>query len=131
MRKFIIHTRALPGHKGEGILLVEVEGQILSPMDDTSVSLLPAGEFYFRIDKPVSLHESHEVKQPDGSKKKTLIAPVYHSHAIYHSVEEARLAAEKTIRQGFDFSVRKGRLEDFSEKDIQEKLLQIEVIMLT
>lgn len=132
MRKFVVHTRPLPGccQTGDAPILLEVEGQQLQGMEYPSTTWMREGEFYFRILKPESLHEVQEVKQADGSKKKVMVPPVYHSHAIYNSVEEARTAAERMVRAGMEFEVRKGRVEAISEEALQEKVALITTVML-
>ena len=109
MKKYIVHTRNLPGHAriGNAPLLVEVEGEIVSALEDPSIMWMPNFEFYFRITKPESLCEVREVIKSDKTKEKIIIYPIYHSHAIYHSVEQARLAAETMVRESFDFELRK------------------------
>lgn len=132
MRKFIIHTRPLPGccKTGDAPTIVEVEGTVISPMEDPSVMWLPLGEFMYRIMLPESLFEPKETKQPDGSKKKTMVPVVYHSHAIYHDLAEAQAAAKKMIKSGLDFEVRKGRLASYTEEELDAKCAEIQTIML-
>lgn len=132
MRKFVVHTRALPGccKTTDAPTVVEVEGEILSPLEEPSVMWMPKGEFFFRILKPVSLHESHEVKQADGTKKKEMIPSVYHSHAIYHSLEEAKAAAEQLIHRSMAFEVRKGRASEIDEEKIRAQCAAIETLLL-
>lgn len=133
MKAFIVHTRALPGccKTGETPTIVEVSGTMVTAMEDPSILwALKEGEFKFRITAPESLYEPHESKQPDGSKKKTMVPPVYHSHAVYLSLEEARKAAEQMIKSGLDFEVRKERLASYTEEELQAKYLEIQTVML-
>lgn len=130
MKKYIVYTRSFPGCKSDVPTVVEVEGEIVSPLEDSSVMFLPSNEFKFRIDKPVSLHESHEVKFPDGSKKKVMIPSVYHSFAIFNTATEARQNAEQMIKQDFDFELRKGRISSYSDEELKVKYDLIQEIML-
>ncbi len=132
MRKFVVHTRPLPGccKTGDAPTIVEVEGEIISSMEDPSVMWLPAGEFKYRIMLPESLYEPQEGKQADGSKKKVMVPTVYHSHAIYHDLAGAQAAAKKMIKSGLDFEVRKGRLTAYTDEELEAKCAEIQTIML-
>jgi len=132
MRKFVVHTRPLPGccKTGDVPTIVEVEGEIISPMEDPSVMWLPLGEFLYRIMLPEALFEPKEAKQSDGSKKKVMVPVVYHSHAIYHSLAEAQESAKKMIKSGLDFEVRKGRLAAYTDEELEAKCAEIQTIML-
>src|SRR5579885_3795733 len=120
MKAFVIHTRQVPGCacKAEQtpLFLVEVEGEMVTPMEDPSVGWLPKGEFMFRIAKPPFLHEPHEVKKADGTKEKVMLPAVYHSHAIFLTEAEALESARKLIRYQFEFEIRKQRLEAYTER---------------
>jgi hypothetical protein len=109
MRKFIVHTRALAGYTktGDAPLLVEIDGEMIAALEDPSVMWLPNGEFYFRIMSPSGLWEPREVIKADRSREKIIVPPVYHSHSVYHSIEEARAAAEGLVRSDFEFQLRK------------------------
>jgi hypothetical protein len=110
--------------------ILEVEGEILTGLEDPSVTWMPAGEFYFRIFKPEFLYESKETKIEDGSKKKIMVPIVYHSHAIYHELAEAQAAAEKMIKSGLDFEVRKGRLASYTEEELKAKCAEVQILEL-
>jgi hypothetical protein len=133
MKKFVVHTRPLPGccKTSEAPIVVEVEGELVTSLEDPSVMWLPAGEFKFRIMLPESLYEPSESKQPDGSKKKTMVPTVYHSHAIYPTLEAAQAAAKSMIKSGLDFEVRKGRLASYTEEELEAKCVEIQTLMLT
>ena len=117
MRKYIVHT------KNDTISIVEVEGEIISGTEDPTILWLPNHEFMFRIIKPVFLYE------PSKGKDKTMVPPVYHSHSIYHTAEQARSAAEGIVRSNFEFDLRKhGTQINYAEvfakcKEIKEVLL--------
>lgn len=133
MRAFVVHTRPLPGccKTGEAPTIVEVEGTKITAMEDPSILwALKEGEFRFRITAPEALYEPYESKQADGSKKKTMVPTVYHSHAVSLSLEEARATAERMIKSGLDFEVRKGRLASYTEEELQAKYAEIQTIML-
>lgn len=129
MRKFIVHTRSLPGHKG-GPFVLEVEGEMIAAVEDPSVMWLPEGEFRFRIMKPEALYEPKEVEQEDGSMKKVMVPPVYHSHGIYWTVHQAAVAAEHILRQELEFEIRKGRIESYTQEELKAKYAEIQTIML-
>ena len=129
MRKFIVHTRPIPGcckGSGDAPTIVEVEGKMIYG----AVTFLPEGEFYFHIMEPDFLYEPKEEKQPDNSKKKIMVPVTYHSHAIYHDVTEAQAAAKKMIKSGLDFEVRKERLAAYTEEELDAKCAEVQVLML-
>lgn len=133
MRKFIVHTRAVPGCcKGaaDAPSILEVEGELVSSLEDPSVTWMPSGEFMFRILKPEFLYESKETKLEDGSKKKIMIPTVYHSHAIYHELPAAQAAAKRMIKSGLDFEVRKGRLPSYTEEELDAKCAEVQILEL-
>ncbi len=132
MKKFVVHTRPLPGccKTSDAPIIVEVEGEVISPMEDPSVMWLKEGEYRFRIMLPESLYEAQEGKQSDGSKKKVMVPTVYHSHAIYSNLAEAQAAAKRMIKSGLDFEVRKGRLASYTEEELEAKCAEIQTIML-
>jgi len=99
MRKFIVHTRPIPGRpKTEAPTIVEVEGEVVSAMQDPSVMWLPNHEYKFRILTPEFLHET---------RGKETIPAVYCSHSVHHTVEEARKSAEAMVQWQFDLEWRK------------------------
>lgn len=134
MRKFIVHTRALPVScckvATDVPTIIAVEGEMITQMEDTSVGWLPDAEFRFRILKPEFLHELQEVKKADGSIVKTMIAPVYHSHAIYWNIHQAQVAAERIVRQSLEFIQRKTKGEPFTEEELKAKIAEITEILL-
>lgn len=125
MRKFIVHTRPLPGccKVGDAPTVIEVEGEMISATEDPSVKWLPEGEFRFRITKPDFLFE------PKQAGSKEMVPPVYHSHAIYWNVYQARAVAERLVRQGFEFSKRKSGKE-YSKEEVRAKYSEITEIIL-
>ncbi len=131
MRKFIVHTRSLPGHKYTGApIVLEVEGELIAAVEDPSVMWLPEGEFKFRITAPEALYEPKEIPQPSGPPKKEMVPPVYHSHACYWTVHGAQAAAERMVRSEMQFEIRKGRMESFTEEELKAKYAEIQTIML-
>lgn len=136
MRAYVIHTRQVPGcaacRTGDTpMTIVEVEGEKVSSLEDPSVMWLPEGEFRFRIAKPEFLHEPRETKKADGSKEKIMLPAVYHSHAIYLSLEEAREAAKKLVVGEFEFAVRKKRIESYTTADVEGRLSEIQELKLS
>lgn len=134
MKAFVIHTRQVPGcackAEQSPLFLVEVEGEMVSTLEDASVGWLPKGEFRFRITKPVFLHEAKEGKKEDGSKEKLLIPSVYHSHSIYLTEEEAWAAAKRLVISEFEFAFRKKKIDAYSEADIEKRIAEIQRIPL-
>jgi hypothetical protein len=125
MRKFIVHTRPIVGHKAsDAPTVVEIEGELVSAMEDPSVAWLPEGEFRFRINHPTFLHEPQEIKQPDGSKKTVMVPSVYHSHAVYWTTDQAHSVAERLVRQAFDFALRKYGTP-FTREEVKQKYQEI------
>lgn len=133
MRKFIVYTRSLPAGcckvSTDAPTVVEVEGEMVTRSEDPSVGWLPEGEFKFRITKPDFLHEPVEIKLPDGSREKTMVPPVYHSHAVYYNVNQAHVAAEHMVRHSFAFTQRKGGAE-FTEEEVRAKFSEIQEVLL-
>jgi hypothetical protein len=131
MRKFIVHTRPVPGCRkdSDAPTVVEVEGEMIQGVEDPSVLWLPEGEFRFRIMKPEFLYEPAEIKKEDGTKEKITVPPVYHSHVIYASVDQARAEAERLVRAGFEFAERK-RDVPFTDQEVKAKVCEITEILL-
>jgi DNA/RNA endonuclease G (NUC1) len=132
MRKFIVHTRAIPGccKTGEVPAIVEVEGELVTAVEDSSIMWLPKGEFKFKVTSPQFLLEMQETKLSDGTKKKVAIPSVYYSHAVYETITQAKSVAEGMIRNSLEFEIRKGRLTSFSEEELKAKCAEIQEVML-
>jgi hypothetical protein len=119
MKKFIVHPRALAGHPktGEVPSVLEVEGEVISALEDPSVMWLPSGEFKFRIFKPEALYET----QKNGTKT----PPIYFSHSVYDTLEQARLVAECWIYEQAEFEFRKyGAKIDYDDAASKCKKIQ-------
>jgi hypothetical protein len=129
MRKFTIYTRATPTCRRAGITIVEVECEKIQGLEDPSVMRLPESEYFARITAPDWLYESREVTGEDGVKVKTPVPPVYHSHALYWTLIQARVYAEKMVREEFEFLQRK-KGSTFTEEEVKVKLAEIQEIML-
>lgn len=131
MRKFVVHTRALPGccKTSSNITILEVEGEVITAVEDPSVLWLPEGEFKFRILKPEALYEPKEIVHEDRSREKITVPPVYHSHAVYWTVHQAMAHAMKMIRESFEYEKRKHGAE-FTEEQVSEKCKEIQEILL-
>lgn len=131
MRKFIVHTRAIPGVKFTGApIVMEVEGEHIQAVEDPSVMWLPEGEFKFRIMAPEALYEPKEIPQSAGPPKKEMVPPVYHSHGIYWNVHQAMVHAERMVKSGLAYEIRKGQRETYTEEELKAKLAEIQTIML-
>ena len=127
IRKFIVHTRALPGHTkaGDAPLIVEVEGEMITGLEDPSVMWLPEGEYKFRIMKPDALYEQ---KEAPGAKEKTMVPPIYYSHALF-TIHEARAAADRLVIQSFEFAKRKTKV-DYTHEQVAARRAEIQEVML-
>lgn len=135
MKAFVVHTRQIPGcaacRPGDTPMsIVEVEGEYVTSMEDPSVMWLPKGEFRFRILKPEFLYEPHEVKKESGVKEKTMVPTIYHSHAVYLTLEEAREAAKKMVVSELEFAVRKKKIDSYTAVEVEGKLSEIQEKML-
>lgn len=119
VKKFTIQSR-----RG-ATSIMEVEVELLSGME-----LLPAGEYRARIHKPTLFHQKVEKKSVDGTKKVTMVPDVWHSLAFYDSLEEAKVALERTIRGGFEFEIRKNRRTEYTEEEVQAALAATQIVML-
>lgn len=115
IRKFAIQTRGK-------ISIMEVEGEIIDAIEDPSIMTLPSKEYKFRVLSPKELFEKH----PNGS----LVSPIYCSHSLFESSDEAMVRTERYIRSDFDFEVRKGRLTAYTEEEVQAELAKVQVIKL-
>lgn len=131
MRKFIVYTRAIPGccQTSDVPTVVEVEGELITGTEDVSIMWLPEGEFKFRITQPEFLYEPKEVKKLDGSKGTMMVPPVYYSHACHWTVHGAHAAADRVVRQGFEFAQRKHGTP-FTEEEVAAKQKEIQEILL-
>ena len=129
MRKFIVHTRAIPPQKGEAITILEVEGEVITPSEDPSVMWAPYGEFRFRIRKPEFLYEPREIIKSDKTKEKAMVPPVYYSHSVYEGLVLARVAAFNLIVQSFEFAQRKSGVE-YGAEQVLEKARQVPEVLL-
>ena len=132
MKRFIVHTRSVPGQtkSSEVPTILEVEGEVISALEDSSVQWLPTGEFRFRIDKPEWLSETQEIKKPDGTKHKVLVHPVYHSHSIYYTEAQALVVAEGFVKYSFNFDAQKHQAQ-YSMSDVLQRLKEIKIIYLS
>lgn len=123
MRKFIVHTRAIPGLKTTAPTVVEVECAVIQGVEDPSVMWLPENEYKARISAPEWLYE------PRGDKDKTMIPAVWPSHNFYWTSIQARVVAERLVRSEFEFALRKHGTE-FTEEEVKTKCTEIQEIML-
>lgn len=131
MKKFVVHTRPISGcsKTSTAPTVVEVEGEMIQGVEDPSVLWLPEGEFRFRITKPDFLYEPQEIKGPDGVKVKITVPPVYHSHSVYWTVDQAHSVAERLARADFEFALRKYDTP-FTDEDVKVKFSEITEILL-
>src|SRR5580692_5531160 len=121
MRKFIVHTRALPGccKAGDAPIILEVEGEIITGLEDPSVMWLPEGEYKFRILKPESLYEP---KEAPGAKEKTMVPPIYCGHNFFST-------AHDLVNHSFEFAQRKSKIE-YTYDQVVARCSEIQEVML-
>lgn len=123
MRKFIVHTRAIPGLKTTAPTVVEVECDVIQGVEDPSVMWMAEGEYRVRISAPIWLYE------PKSEKDKTMVPAVWPSHNFYWTVIQARVAAERLVRSEFEFAFRKHGTE-YTEEEFKAKCAEIQEIIL-
>lgn len=118
MRKFIVHTRAIPGRPKEEspFYLLEVEVEIITALEDPSILFLPVGEFRFKIMEPKFLNDF------SGPS-------IYYSHSIYADSVIARDVAKRMVVEELEFSKRKYKI-DYSQEDVENKISKIEEVLL-
>jgi hypothetical protein len=116
MRKFYIHIE-----RGGKISIVEVEAELITAVEDPSVKWLPIDEYKARIIAPKSFYE----KQEDGSQ----LPPVWYSWALAWTQHQAMAWAAKMVRDDMERALIKHDVT-FTEQDVEDKLKQIEVILL-
>ena len=115
MRKYIIHSP-----KGK-TSIVEVECELISGLEDSSVMQFSNGEFKAKILAPNFLFELNNAGKS--------ISPTYYSHAFYDNEVDAKVQAEKDIRSLFERDLLKKGTE-YSEEEVQAKLLSIQTLLL-
>lgn len=123
MRKFTIQSK-----KGS-YSIVEVEVELVRPMEDPSVMWLGSGEYKARVLAPEMFHQRIE-KVVEGKKEFVLVPDVWCWHAFYESAEIAREQCVEWIRSEMvDFAIRKHRTPA-TEEEIQQAIQSIEMIPL-
>jgi len=125
VRRFIVHNRPMPGCRKTGApSIVEVDCELFTPV------LAREGEFAARILKPEFLWEPTRILQ-DGVLKDVTLPPVYVSHAVFETIEQARETAKQQVRGGFDFEVRKGKIPSYTEEELKAKCDLIQEVMMS
>lgn len=122
MRKFTIQSK-----KGKTAIM-EVECEIVRPMEDSSVMWLNPGEYKARILAPTSFHQKIE-KSVDGKKEFVLVPDVWCWHAFHDSLDEAKEKAIQSIRNSFVWNEKKYHTP-YTEEEVQKAIDEIEVVML-
>lgn len=125
VRRFIVHNRPMPGCRKTGLpSIVEVECEVFMPV------LAAPGEFAARILKPEWLWEPTRVLQ-EGVLKDVNMPPVYCFHSVFETIEQAREAALRQIRSGFEFELRKGRIDSYTSVDVEGKMSEVQELKLS
>lgn len=132
MKGYVVYTRQVPCsacRKTDAPTIIEVEYQKITAMEDPSVNFMPAGEFKARIFQPEFLWEPKEGTKSDGSKEKTMVPPVYHSHSVHETLEDARRKAFELVESGFKFELRK-RGTEYTQEEVQAKMVDVQELSL-
>lgn len=103
------------------VSIVEVSCENINTLDPVYSYCLKEGEYKVRILEPAMLFE----KKPNG----VIVPPIYISHSLYDTLEEAQAKAEKDIRAEFVRNLRKKQVA-YTEEDVQAKLLTVQTIKL-
>lgn len=122
MRKFIIHS------KKEEISVMEVECEKVQPVDDPSVMWLPADEYRARVLLPTTFHQKHE-SLVEGKKVVTMVPDVWHSHALYDSLDLAVWQASILIRFELETNLCKNGTA-FDLETVNDAILAIKIVRL-
>jgi hypothetical protein len=122
MRKFTIQCK-----KGTTSIM-EVEVEIIKPLEDASVMWLKPGEYRARILLPKSFHQKIE-RSVDGKKETVTVPDVWCWHAFYDSLEDAQIQAEYLTTYSFEFDFRKYGTA-FTQENISAALSAINVIRI-
>ena len=131
MRKFIVHTRSVPGlQKSEDMpTILEVDGEFNVGPEYYSLMGKKEQSISFTILQPEYLYDDKEIVK-DGKKQKILAPPTFAMHAIYNDPTEARLRAERVVRSLLERAKRKDGV-DFTEEQVAEKLKEIQEVYLS
>lgn len=122
MRMFVLQP------KKPKIPIMEVKCEMVTALDDPSVMWLKSGEYKAKIILPIIFHQPVE-KIIDDKKVIVMVPEAWHSHSLFKTLEEALHKREFLIRYEFEFALNKYGTS-FSEEDITEKLLEVEVVTL-
>jgi hypothetical protein len=131
MRKFIIHTRPLPGSpKGGPPTIVEVECEKITLMEDPSLFWsLQSGEYKARLLKPDFLYETQK-KMINGSHIEVMVPSTYHSHSLYDTYMQAQDVVELMIAGEMKRDVLKGNRQCYTIDDVLDIMDQVKVVYL-
>lgn len=122
MRKFIVQSK-----KGS-TSIIEVEVELVTPVEDPSVMWLPPGEYKARIMEPKSLYIKVDT-MVDGKKETIMVPDMWFSHAFYDSYAAALQAAQTLIEQEYQFNLRKyGKV--FTDVDLASAFMAIQLVRL-
>ena len=122
MKKFIIQSK-------KGITsIMEVEIELVKPIEDPSVLWLKSGEYRAHVLLPTSLHQKVE-KTVDGKKETTMVPDVWCWHAFYATEEAARAEAELDLKREMERSASKGGAK-FDVIACIERCKEIKTILL-
>lgn len=122
-KMWVVNNRPMPGCKRGGpSTIVEVECELLD-VSEQSI------EFKGRILKPEFLYEETRIIK-DGVFKDVVLPPVYMSHSLFQTEQQAVANAQQGVRAGFEFEVRKKKRESFTEQDVQDQVNLIQIVRL-
>lgn len=123
MRKFVINVR-----KGTTTIM-EVECEVVTPLQDSSIMFLKPGEWKGSITAPQSLMVRVE-KIVDGKKESNFIPDVYCWHAFYDTVEAAQTEVAKMTRHEMQVFAANKRRPVATEEEVQAAIAEVKVVML-
>ncbi len=128
-RAWIVYNRPLPGGKrGDPASVIEIEGEIITAMEDPSIHFLKPGEFKLRVLRPEFLYEETRVLK-EGYLVDAILPPIYYNHSFYASEAEAAHEAEGGIRNEFERNFRKKEVS-FTEEDVAAKVASVKILSL-
>lgn len=123
MRKFYINS------KRGATSIMEVEIQLVTPLEDCSVLWLQPGEYKARITEPQSLLLKVE-KVVEGKKEVSFVPDVFCWHAFYETVEDAREVVAKNIRFEMQTFAESKHREVATDEEVGSAIAAVQVEML-
>jgi hypothetical protein len=128
-KTWIVYNRPLPGGKrGDPSSIIEIEGEIITALEDPSINFLKPGEFKVRVLEPAFLYEETRILK-DGALVDAILPPIYYNHSFFESEEKALASAESGVRSEFERNLRKKDVA-FTEEEVAAKVTLIKRVHL-